>query len=104
MKNGTDVEGSKGPMIYEISFRKLSFPSDYEFLDRTAEDDIYPREMVHNILKQLVGYKGCGAPASLNIALNQGSPLRPFGGDKPLQDVMKFNAEVSALCSRSLAA
>ena len=103
MKNGTDVEGSKGPMIYEISFRKLSFPSDYEFLDRTAEDDIYPREMVHNILKRLVGYKSCGAPASLDIALNQGSPLRP-GGDRPLQDVMKFNAEVSALCSRSLAA
>jgi hypothetical protein len=103
-KIGTDVEGSEGPMIYEIPFKKVSFPADYEFFGRSAEDDIQANEMVHNVLKRLVEFKSCGAPASLDIALNQGSPLQPFGGARPLQDIIRFSLEVSALCSRSLAA
>jgi hypothetical protein len=42
-KNGTDIEGPKGPIIYELPFRKLSFPPDYEFLGRDTEGDVYPK-------------------------------------------------------------
>jgi hypothetical protein len=97
------MKGPEGPIIYEIPFRKLSFPPDYEFLGRDTEADIYPKEIVHDILKRLVEFKSCGGPACLDIALNQESPLQPFGGERSLLDILRFSPEVSALCSRSLA-
>jgi hypothetical protein len=102
-KKGTDMIGPEGPIVYEIPFRKLSFPQAYEFLGRDTEGHIYPKEIVHDILKRLVECKSCGAPASLDLALNQGSPLHPFGGKRALLDILRFSPEVSALCSRSLA-
>jgi hypothetical protein len=105
---GTDVEGPTGPVIYEIPFRKLSYPDDYQYLDMCDEPDegnTFPVEMVDDILKRLVKYKGCGPPARLESALNVGSPLGVFSGGRRLKEtILTFNAEVNALCSRSLAA
>jgi hypothetical protein len=67
-KKGTDMIGPEGPIVYEIPFRKLSFLRAYEFLGRDTEGDIYPKEIVHDVLKRLVECKSCGAPASLDIA------------------------------------
>jgi hypothetical protein len=75
-KNGTDIEGLEGPIIYEIPFRKLSFPPDYEFLGRDTEGDIYPKEIVHDTLTRLVECESCGAPACLDIASPQTKDLR----------------------------
>jgi len=102
-QKGLEIAGPDGPIVYEIPFRKLSFPGDYQFLGGHPDRDIYPKEMVHDVLKRLVESKTCGAPASLDLALNQGSPLPPFGGKTPIQDILRFNPEVSALCSRSFA-
>jgi hypothetical protein len=102
---GTDVEGPTGPVIYEIPFRKLSFPPEYEYLAKSLDDHTYPIEMAHDILQRLVSQKRCGAPININTALNQGSPLGPFSGGEKLQaTLMVFKPEVSSLSSRSLAA
>jgi len=103
MQKALEIIGPEGPIVYEIPFRKLSFPGDYQFLGGHPDRDIYPKEMVHDVLKRLVKSKSCGAPATLDLALNQGSPLPPFGGKRPMLDILRFNPEVSALCCRCLA-
>ena len=96
-KEGKDIDGPDGPIVFELPFRKLSFPKEYDFLGGGKDEYGYAKEIVYDVLTRMVEMNSCGAPASLDIALNQGSPLKPFGGTTPLVDLLKFTSEVSAL-------
>jgi hypothetical protein len=49
---GLEIIGPEGPIVYEIPFRKLSFPGAYQFLGGHPDRDIYPKQIVHDVLER----------------------------------------------------